>query len=123
MTDEMDEELDRLQNWALRIIFGPKNVGGRRLRALAGVTTLRQRRIEHCDKFATKCAKSTRFEHWFPKKQARRSTRHGDRQELYLETFARCERLRESPLFFFRRRLNGKEGKKYGERYREYRED
>ena len=69
LTDEMDEELDRLQNWALQIIFGPKLVG-RRLRTLAGVTTLRQRRVEHCDKFASKCAKLPRFEHWFPKKQS-----------------------------------------------------
>ena len=124
LTDEMDEELDRLQNHALRIIFG-FGIGGRRLRELAGVTTLRERRVQHCDAFAAKCLKSDRFKIWFPLKQGRRSTRIRDseRSEKFLETFARCDRLRDSPVFFFRRRLNGKAGKKYGERYREFRED
>ena len=119
LTDDLDEELDRLQNHALRIIYGPRK-GGSTLRKLAGVTTLRERRIQHCDKFAEKCAGSSRFEHWFPQKRGRRSARSG---EKYVEKFARCERLRSSPLFFFRRRLNGKAGKIYGERYRQYRED
>ena len=121
LTDELDEELDWMQNHALRCIFGPS--GGRKLRQLAGVTTLRQRRIEHCDAFAAKCLKNGRFAGWFPLKQGRRSTRGDGAREKYLETFARCERLRASPLHFFRRRLNGKQGKEYGKRYREYRED
>ena len=126
LTDDLDEELDRLQNQALKIIFGPRfagqRIGGQRLRALAGITTLRSRRVEHCDKFASKCASSPRFEHWFPLKMSRARTR-GAGGEKYLETFARCNRLRDSPVHFFRRRLNGKVGKIYGERYREYRED
>ena len=120
LTDDLDEELDRLQNQALKIIFGP-NKGGRTLRKLAGVTSLRDRRVQHCDKFASKCAASSRFEHWFPLKWGRRSGRTS--AEKYEEKFARCERLRNSPLFFFRRRLNEKAGKNYGARYREYRED
>ena len=38
------------------------------------------------------------------------------------EEFARCNRIRDSPIFYMRRRLNGKDGKKYGERNREYRD-
>ena len=121
LTDDMDEELDRLQNHALRIIFGPGK-GGRTLRGLAGVETLRERRVAHCDKFAAKCAESSRYGDWFPLKRTRRSGRSGT-CEKYAEKFARCERLRDSPLFFFRRRLNGKVGKEYGARYREYHED
>ena len=121
MTDDLDEELDRLQNHALKIIFGPGK-GWRTLRALAGVTTLRERRVAHCDKFANKCVGSERYGGWFPLKQNRRSMRSAN-CEKYMEKFARCERLRDSPLFFFRRRLNGKIGKEYGARYREYRED
>ena len=124
LPDDLDEELDRLQNQALKIIFGAGN-GGRTLRKLAGISTLRDRRVQHCDKFAASCAASTRFGDWFPLKDRRRSTRtcSGTVPEKYVEKFARCERLRSSPLFFFRRRLNGKAGKRYGERYREYRED
>ena len=122
LTDDLDEELDKMQNHALRCIFGPR-ISGRRLREMAGVTTLRMRRIGHCDAFAKKCAESRHYAHWFPRRQPARSTRSSGVGEPYLETFARCNRLRDSPLHFFRRRLNGKEGKMYGERYREYRED
>ena len=121
LTDEMDEDLDRMQNHALRCIFGPRQ-GGRRLRELAGVTTLCERRIAHCDAFAKKCSEG-RFAAWFPRKPHRRSTRSAGGKEVFLETFARCDRLRDSPVHYFQRRLNGKVGKTYGERYREYRED
>ena len=123
MTDKMDYELDRAQNKALRCIYGPR-IGGKRLREMAGVTTLRERRIKHCDTFAGKCASSERYSSWFPRRQAARSTRRqASGKEPYLESFARCERLQASPLHYFRRRLNGKIGKEYGKRYKEYRED
>ena len=60
------------------------------------VTTLRERRIEECDKFAKKCMGNTRFSSWFPTKMGRASSRRG---EKYLEEFARCDRLRNTPLF------------------------
>ena len=88
------------------------------MRDLAGVTTLRERRVQACDKFAKKCLSSTRFSGWFPYKQSLR----GRRGEVFQEEFARCDRLRNSPLFYMRRRMNGKEGKKYGERNRIYRD-
>ena len=91
LTDDLDEELDRLQNHALKIIFGPGK-GGRTLRGLAGVTTLRERRVAHCDKFATKCAESSRYGGWFPLKNTRRSGRYGTCKK-FAEKFARCERL------------------------------
>ena len=65
-----------------------------------------------------------RYGGWFPLRQTGRSGRLSAKPcEKYIEKFARCDRLRDSPLFFFRRRLNGKKGKEYGARYREYRED
>ena len=121
LTDDLDEELDRLQNHALRIIFGFR-IGGQRLREMAGITTLRARRIEHCNKFAKKCLDSVRFSTWFPLATGRRSARTGI-SEKYREDFARCERLRSSPVYYFRRRLNGKPGKIYGQRYSQFRED
>ena len=48
LTDEQDEVLDRCQAHALRCIFG-KDVPYAKLREKAGVTTLRQRRIELTD--------------------------------------------------------------------------
>ena len=121
LTDELDEEMERMQDRALRCIYGA-GISGRRMRAKSGISTLRARRIEHCDKFAAKCAASARFSKWFPLTTGRRSGRSGVWQEEYKETFARCERLRAFPVHFFRRRPNGKEGKSYGRRYSEYRE-
>ena len=117
MSDGQDEGLERLQTHALKCIFGP-GISGRRMREMAELPTLRSRRIEQCDKFAAKCAASPRFEHWFPERTGR-STRN---KEKYREDFARCNRLYNSPLYYMRRRLNGKEGRSYGERNREYRE-
>ena len=110
LKDYQDEELDRMQAHALRLIYG-KDLSYHRMRELAGVPTLRDRRIELVDKFSAKCVKSERFRSWFPEKVAGRASR---RSEKYLESFARCERLKNSPLYYMRRRLNGKEGKVYG---------
>ena len=84
-----------------------------RMQELAGVITLRERRVELVDKFTAKCIMSERFCGWFPERVAGRASRRG---EKYLESFARCERLKNLPLFYMRRRLNGKEGKTYGKR-------
>ena len=118
LTDLQDQELERAQVGALRHIYG-YGLSARKLREKAGVQTLRQRRIELTDKFANKCLASENFSCWFPKKKNRSSARHID---IYEEEFAKCDRFKNSPLFYMRRRLNGKEGKIYGERNREYRE-
>lgn len=118
MTDEQDEFLENSQVGALRCIYG-YGISGRKMREKASLKTLRQRRIEHCDNFANKCL-TNKFERWFPRRNNRRSGRHSEQN--YEEFYARCDRLRFSPLFYMRRRLNGKQGKTYGERYRIYRE-
>ena len=119
LTDEQDERLERLQDHALKCIFGPGK-SARKLRGLSGLPTLRVRREEIVKKFATKCANDPVFEHWFPRKSTGRVTRN---KETYLEEQARCERLKNSPIYYFRRILNGKIGKTYGSRNRMYRED
>ena len=118
LTDAQDESIERLQVHALKCIFGP-GISGRRMRERAGLETLRTRRIERCDRFAKKCAEDPRFEHWFPENMSGRSTRN---REKYKEEYARCNRLYNSPIFYMRRRLNGKEGKSYGVRNKEFRE-
>ena len=123
LTDEQDERLERLQNQALKCIYGPFN-SARKLRREAGIQSLRLRRITLCDKFVKKALTNPRFQHWFPLKSGRMSNRLRKQAAApYLEEKARCDRLYNSPLFFFRRRLNGKEGKTYGKRNAQYRED
>ena len=82
---------------------------------VTGCTTKSQRRKDLWDKFVGKCLKNSRFAPWFPLKDRLRPTRGGG-GEKYLESFARCDRLRNSPIHYMRRRLNGKEGKEYKEK-------
>ena len=119
MTDEQDQLLENAQVGALRAIFG-YGLSARKLRQEADIETLRQRRIDLTDRFARKAATSSRFAHWFPKNEGGRAVRH---REEYKEFFAKTDRLKNSPLYYMRRRLNGKEGKIYGERNRQYREN
>ena len=102
-----------------QVIYG-YHIPYSQMRKLAGVTTLRERRVAACDKFAEKCV-SGRFSAWFPEHDNARRGR-GRTGETYIEEFARCNRLRDSPIFYMRRRLNGKEGKRYGERNEDYRD-
>ena len=67
MTNEQDEILERQQFHALKLIYGP-NISGGKMCEKAGIPTLRQRRIDLCDKFASKAAKNPRFAQWWPKK-------------------------------------------------------
>ena len=119
MNDIQDQKLEQAQVAALRRIFGYK-LSATTLRDRAQVETLRERRIDLTDKFANKCLASERFRRWFPENVGRKSSRIGER---YVESFAKCDRLKNSPLFYMRRRLNGKQGKTYGERNRKYREN
>ena len=119
ISDEQDEMIERLQAQALKCIYGWK-YSYAELRRRSGIPTLRQRRIELVDFFAKKCALSDRFSMWFPEKKAARATRAAAGGDLYKETFARCDRLRHSPVHHMRRRLNGKPGKEYGSRNRIY---
>ena len=91
------------------------------MREQAEIPTLRNRREVLADKFALKCRSNPRFSHWFPLKSTRSSNRQAKKTKEYLEEKARCKRLYDSPIFYFRRRLNGKPGKEYGKRYEEYR--
>ena len=119
LNDRQDEQVERMQSQALKIIYG-KDISHAKMRELAEVSTLRQRRIEACDSFAAKASKG-KFSHWFPVcTRARSGTRSGS-GVVYEEKFARCDRLRNSPLYYMRRRLNGRAGKTYGERNKQYR--
>ena len=72
--DAQDEYLDHCQMHALRYIYG-KDMSYAKIREKAGVSTLRARREELCDKFRAKFIKRPRFQHWFLKKLGRVSRR------------------------------------------------
>ena len=95
LSDEQDEQLERMQAQALKSIFGWEHSYAA-LRSRAKIPTLRQRREDMVDKFAATCAASPVFKRWFPRRER---TRQASRtSEVYVETFARCDRLRNSPV-------------------------
>lgn len=61
LTDEQDEQLERLQNQALKCIFGPF-ILARKMRDKPGLVTLQARRILLADKFAAKAQANPRFQ-------------------------------------------------------------
>ena len=112
ITDEQDQKIQRMQVYGFGIPYA-------KMREMAGITTHRARRVELCDKFARNALDNPRFgPRWFPERTNQRRGRHAER---FLESTARTDRLQTTPLFYFRRRLNGKSGRTYGERNKEYR--
>ena len=106
LTAEQTQDLERLQDHALKCIYGAE-LSARELREQTGLTTLAERRIGLCRKFSSKLVSHPLFEHLFPKKATRAS--HRGNPEIYLETKGRCDRLKNSPISFYRRLLNKKE--------------
>ena len=100
----------------MKIIFGFDKSYDELLEA-SDCEKLKDRRLRLIDRFLLKAVSNDRFNtRWFPKK----TFIHFDlRQErFYEEKFARTSRLYNSPLYFFRRRLNEsfiRDSKKQGE--------
>jgi hypothetical protein len=103
LTGEQAQALESFQYQALKCIFG---VGEsyRSLREKSQLELLSERRLSAVDKFTVKCL-ARDFKHWFPLNTSTRVTR---KREVYREEYARCDRLRHTPIFFMRRRLNEK---------------
>ena len=70
----------------------------------SGLPTLFERRLDLIDSFLKKTVNNERYKDWFPTKDF---VHHDMRRErIYVEKFAKTERLYMNPLYFFRRRLN-----------------
>ena len=102
LTGEQSALLERLQYRALKCIYGI-NQSYRALLGESGLEDLKTRRQTALEKFAKK-AQAGKFGHWFPKRNLVRPLRD---QKEYLEETARCDRLKNSPIFAMRRVLNG----------------
>jgi hypothetical protein len=102
LTAELVAALERVQYQALRCIYGFTEVSYRVLLERSGLSRLEDRRLSAIDKFTARCL-GGQFSGWFPKRTGMRATRN---PRPYVEKYARCDRLRNSPLYFMRRRLN-----------------
>ena len=104
LTAEQSAQLEALQRSAMKLIFG-RTRSYDEILAEESVERLRDRRERMTDKFILKAAKNHRIKDtWFPK---RGIIGHDLRRDVfYHEAFARTSRLYNSPIFYYRRRLN-----------------
>ena len=100
LSQENEEDLERVQSQSLKIIYGFNKSYGQIL-ASTGVQTLKERRDIAIRKFAVKSLEGS-YSHWFPLNERGRS-RHSKK---FREDFARCDRHKNSPIFAMRRVLN-----------------
>ena len=108
LSQEQSNCIEAQQSQALRNIFG-FGVSAAKMRKRAGLPTLAERRHKACVKFANDLASSPRFSHWVEKRQCndyprRDSVKYG----AYIEKTAKTARCYNSPLFSYRRLLNGR---------------
>jgi hypothetical protein len=106
LTEEQSNLLERQQYQALKCVFGPGE-SYRSLLQKAGIERLAERRVKAVEKFAKKCL-TNKFAKWFPENDSGRETR---KKKKYKEFFARCDRLRKTPIYYMRRRLNSLENR------------
>ena len=104
LTKTQSERLERLQQRALKCIFGVDRSYNSVIEA-ENVPRLDCRREEMFERFSVKSSKNPRFkDRWFPLSA---QTPHDTRRPLkYAEFHARTDRLLNSPLYQMRKRLN-----------------
>jgi hypothetical protein len=101
LNQDQEDRLEKLQGQSLKIVFG-FDKSYRQVLELSGLETLKERRKSAIEKFARKCLDGE-YGHWFPRNPANRQNR---RTKKYKEEFARCERMKCTPIFHMRRVLN-----------------
>ena len=102
LTAEQRDRLERVQKRACKLIFG-WDTNYDTLVANERIETLDSRRERLTINFAKKTVKNERFADWFEENEPERTLR---RTKKYKESYARTDRLRNSPLYYMRRKLN-----------------
>ena len=87
----------------MRVIFGFEKTYEELLQ-LSGIGTLEERRKNAFIKLARSMSESERYRDWFPRNA--RNVHNLRDPKTFIETFARTDRLYNSPLYSMRRVLN-----------------
>ena len=102
LTQEQSYQIEKLQMGTLKTIFNQDSY--RNALEKSGLQTLHERRQECFDRFAIKLANNEDYKEWLPQTVFKG---YNLREELiYVEKYAATDRLRNSPLYAMRRRLN-----------------
>ena len=102
ITQEEVIELERVQKVALRVILSSEYENYGNALTLSGLSTLEQRRITLCKKFAISCTKSHKTSDMFPLNPSTADTRHHGK---YLVQQATTSRLKDSAIPYMQRLL------------------
>ena len=105
LTVGQELELERVQKVALKIILKERYESYDNALKLCALPSLKDRRIQLCTKFATKCVKSSKNNDMFLLKTAVRLTRQ---PEKFMVTRCNTERLRNSSIPYMQKLLNAK---------------
>ena len=111
LTKENEEDLERIQKSAVRIILGKDFKDYSDALAEANLDSLKERREELCYKFAKKCIQSEKSKHMFPSREKVHSMETRE-EEKYIVQHANTERLKKSSIPYMQRLLNKHEEKK-----------
>ena len=105
LTKENEQDLERVQKNALRIILKNNYQTYKKALIRLGMETLNERRQKLCLNFAQKCVKNPRTTHMFPEniKTHDMKTRKGN---IFQVQNAVSERLKKSPIIFMQNLLN-----------------
>ena len=106
LTEEQARTIERQQDQAMKNIMGI-GLSARKMRETLGLDTLGERREKAVVNFANKCCKSSRFGHWFARRnESNYARRTGTSYRKFVEPRYRTDRHRNSPLNYMRRKLN-----------------
>ena len=111
LTKENEEDLERVQKSAVRIILGKDIKDYSDALAEANLDSLKDRREELCYKFAKKCIKSEKSKDMFPIREKEHEMKIRE-EEKFIVQHANTERLQKSSITYMQRLLNKHEEKK-----------
>ena len=100
LTVENEEDIERVQKTALKIIFKNKYVSYENALVLSGLKTLKERRKDLCLTFAKRCVKNDKTRDMFPLNNDK--TKH----EKYKVYHANTSRLQNSPIIYMQHLLS-----------------
>ena len=97
LTKQNEEDLERVQKSAVRIILGKDYENYDEALDEANLELLRDRRQKLCLKFATKCLKSTRTNEMFPKREKEHLMQNRNSEKYEVQS-AKTNRLKNSAI-------------------------
>ena len=105
LTKENEEDLERVQKSAIRIILGRNFDDYSKALSEVNLDLLKNRRQELCLKFAIKCTKSEKTQEMFPKREKEHEMQARNEEKYHIQ-HAKTNRLKNSAIPYMQRLLN-----------------